>query len=105
MNIQEAASTMKVMNFMLGIGTLDVNRCYDMVQLDAWLEGVTDDIKYLENQLRLGRETEGTVTALKLQKVLAQQIRNRQKYLHEIYQPIIEYFKENYPQEFQTINQ
>lgn len=103
MNIQEAASSMKVMNFILGIGTLDVNRCYDMVQLDAWLEGVTDDIKYLNDQLRLGRETEGTVTALKLQKVLAQQIKNRTKYLHEYYQPIVEYFKDNYPQEFNSL--
>ena len=89
MNIQEAASTMKIMNFMLGIGTLDVNRCYDMVQLDTWLEGVDNDIRYLNDQLRLGRETDGTVTALKLQKVLAQQIKNRCKYLHEYYQPIV----------------
>lgn len=103
MNIQEAASTMKVMNFILGIGTLDVNRCHDMVQLDSWLEGVTNDINYLNDQLRLGREGEGTVTALKLQKVLAQQIKNRQKYLHEIYQPVLEYFKDNYPQEFNSL--
>ena len=103
MNIQEAASTMKVMNYMLGIGTLDVNRCYDMVQLDAWLDGVDNDIKYLNDQLRLGRETEGTVTALKLQKVLAQQIKNRQKYLHELYQPMIDYFKDNYPNEFNSL--
>ncbi len=103
MNIQEAASTMKVMNFILGIGTLDVNRCYDMVQLDTWLEGVDNDIRYLNDQLRLGRETEGTVTALKLQKVLAQQIKNRTKYLHEYYQPVIEYFKENYSQEFNSL--
>ena len=103
MNIQEAASTMKIMNFMLGIGTLDVNRCYDMVQLDTWLEGVDNDIRYLNDQLRLGREGEGTVTALKLQKVLAQQIKNRIKYLHEYYQPIVEYFKKNYPREFNNL--
>ncbi len=103
MNIQEAASSMKVMNFILGIGTLDVNRCYDMVQLDTWLEGVTDDINYLNDQLRLGRENDNTVIALKLQKVLAQQIKNRQKYLHETYQPVIEYFKENYSQEFNSL--
>ena len=103
MNIQEAASTMKIMNYMLGIGTLDVNRCYDMVQLDTWLEGVDNDIRYLNDQLRLGRETDGTVTALKLQEVLAQQIKNRIKYLHEYYQPIVEYFKKNYPREFNNL--
>lgn len=103
MNIQEAASTMKVMNYMLGIGTLDVNRCYNMLDLDTWLEGVDNDIRYLNDQLRLGRETEGTVTALKLQKVLAQQIKNRIKYLHELYQPMIDYFKDNYPQEFNSL--
>lgn len=103
MNIQEAASSMKVMNYMLGIGTLDVNRCYNMLDLDTWLEGVDNDIRYLNDQLRLGRETEGTATALKLQKVLAQQIKNRIKYLHELYQPMIDYFKDNYPQEFNSL--
>jgi D-alanyl-D-alanine dipeptidase len=103
MTTQEAASTMKIMNFMLGIGTLDVNRCYDMVQLDTWFDGVSDDINYLNDQLRLGRETEGTASALRLQKVLLQQIKNRQKFLHELYQPIIDYFRQQYPQEYNSL--
>lgn len=100
MNIQEAASSMKVVNHNLQIGTVQVNSCEDMIVLDDWLDGVQEDINYLTEALRKGNDSHTTVMALKLQKVLLQQIKNRQKYLHDFYQPKIDYFKTNYPNEF-----
>lgn len=100
MTTQEAASTMKIRNFRIGIGTLDVNRCEDMIQLDEWLEEVFLDVEYLNNIIRSGKEEDNIIQAMKLQKILAQQIKNRQKYLHELYQPIIDYFKLKYSQEY-----
>ncbi len=86
--VNKAASTMSVYNKRTDITTDKVNQCQRLDTLYEWLDEVVEDVVAISAEIRKGNESKATLDARFSQLVLCQQITNRLRMLHNLYQEV-----------------